>query len=77
MPVALLDVPELYLYVAHGTNTWDLPHMEEIWHKASLQFDTASYKAVFAELSRCFPLMPYLKAMRATAATAPSSRKRS
>lgn len=67
-PVALLDVPELYVYVAHGLNTWDSGHMGEIWNGASVQFEPSRYNAIFAELSQSLPLMPYLKATRAMAA---------
>ena len=67
-PVALLDLPELYVYIAHGANTWDDEHVNVIWNQAILQFGPTEYGTVFDELSRCYPLKAYLKAVRWTAA---------
>jgi hypothetical protein len=42
--VALLDAPELYIYVVHGGNTWPSPHFEEHWKHATARFVGDAYR---------------------------------
>jgi len=51
-----VDQPELYLYVAHGTNTWDRRHMGVIWESSSRRFVGKAYVNALSELSRCYPI---------------------
>jgi glycosyltransferase involved in cell wall biosynthesis len=76
--VAFLDMPELYVRVAHGSNTWDEAHMEGLWRNASARFTGSRYDTVLAELSRCHPINAYLEALdaRATVKTGESERDR-
>ena len=42
--IALLDLPELYTYCFHGSNTFDEPHFEKIWQMASFHFSDNEYE---------------------------------
>ncbi len=37
--VALLDLPELYVYLVHGSNTFDSAHFDAHWEAATLRFE--------------------------------------
>jgi hypothetical protein len=63
--VSYLDLPELYLYVAHGANTFDETHMRSILAHASFVFP--DYTNALAQLSRCFPLREYQAAIASLA----------
>jgi hypothetical protein len=58
-PVSYADLPELYLYVVHGTNTWDDQHMERIWRSATATFVDDRCDMALLELMRCYPLERY------------------
>ena len=53
--IALLDAPDLYVYVVHGDNTFGPAHFESHWVHAEERFEGASYtsklEALFAGLS--------------------------
>lgn len=57
--VALLELPELYIYVAHGANTWDAAHMEEMWQSATGRADLAAESPLYRLLEHSFPLAEY------------------
>ncbi|MBF0335490.1 MAG: glycosyltransferase [Alphaproteobacteria bacterium] len=54
--VALLDLPRLYVYVAHGANTFGPDHFEGHWPTATARFSDDRYDAVLEELERRLPL---------------------
>ena len=59
--IAVLDLPELYIYTIHGENTWSPHHMQEIWNSASINFDTQSkLSAKLKQLSRSYPYIKKL-----------------
>jgi hypothetical protein len=49
--VVVANLPELYVYVAHGTNTWNQEHFETIWQGASRQYEGSRYGQALAQLS--------------------------
>ena len=57
--IAVLDLPELYIYTIHGENTWSPHHMQGIWNSASISFDTQS--KLTAELKQLSRSYPYIK----------------
>ncbi len=58
-PAVYLDLPELYVYVAHGANTWDSEHMAKVWSRADIPFVGPRYRKAISELSRCVPIADY------------------
>lgn len=40
---ALLDAPELYTYIVHGSNTFDREHFEEHWRCATERFEGQAF----------------------------------
>ena len=66
--VSYLDLPELYLYVAHGANTCDDQHMQMVWKASSYVFP--DYTNVLGQLSRCFPIREYQKVLAVPAGAA-------
>jgi glycosyltransferase involved in cell wall biosynthesis len=74
--VIWLDLPELYVYVVHGRNTWDEVNMERSWEKASHREEGAASDTTLAQLSRIYPMTDYatlLAGIDAHAATAPAT----
>lgn len=61
--VALLDRPELYLYVCHAHNTFDAQHFEQHWQGASERFEGAHYRAMLAALARRMPMFSAVAAV--------------
>jgi hypothetical protein len=59
----LLELPELYLYVAHGRNLWDDANMEKNWDSATDRSEGVAAEAVLASLSRVFPVADYQAAL--------------
>jgi len=51
----LLDAPNLYLYVAHGANTFEAGHFDEHYAAASERFEGASYDEAIERFARQFP----------------------
>lgn len=62
-PFTLLNLPELYVYVVHGSNTWGESHMDTIWRKSTRRFEGPAYGEMFYLLSRCYPLGDYIEAL--------------
>jgi hypothetical protein len=58
----LLDLPELYVYVVHGTNTCTPAFLEGQWGEASERTEGAASQAVLARLGRVYPLAAYAAA---------------
>lgn len=56
---AHLDIPRLYIYVAHGANTWNDEHFEHHWKGTSQRYSGARYEAVIDELNKRLPLRAY------------------
>lgn len=56
--VAALDLPRLYTYVAHETNTFGSVHFEQHWAVASARFEGGRARAVLAELATRLPMAP-------------------
>jgi hypothetical protein len=61
----LVNAPELYVYIIHGSNTWDRAHAEKLW---SVTADRAESEQALAArlsaLSRVFPISEYVSAVR-------------
>ena len=69
-PFVLLDVPELYVYVAHGSNTWRDAHMERFWQRATRRFEGETCRRATSQLSGVYPLGEYLDGMAQTGVAA-------
>lgn len=48
--VALLDRPDLFVYVFHGANTFEAAHWDAHWRAAGERFDGEIYEPMLAEL---------------------------
>ncbi|MBP2314227.1 glycosyltransferase [Azospirillum soli] len=59
--VAHLDEPRLYLYVAHGRNTFGGDHFDAHWESAAHRWLGERYRAVLAELAKRLPLDAYAR----------------
>lgn len=71
--VAALDLPRLYTYVAHESNTFGLSHFEEHWTSATVRFEGERARAVLEEMASRLPMLQQPPAMPAVAANpAPS-----
>jgi glycosyltransferase involved in cell wall biosynthesis len=57
--VARIDMPRLYVYICHGTNTFTSDHFEPHWHQASAQWEQADCERLEQELDRRLPLLRY------------------
>lgn len=57
--VILIDAPELYVYVAHGNNTWPASHMEGIWKKSTERFEGTEADAMLSRLAHAYPIDAY------------------
>jgi mannosyltransferase OCH1-like enzyme/glycosyltransferase involved in cell wall biosynthesis len=55
--VAVLDLPRLYTYVVHGSNTFDEAHFEEQWAAASVRFPSDRNLALLREMGKRVPLL--------------------
>ena len=60
---AHLDIPRLYVYVAHGANTWSDEHFEEHWKVTGQRYSGTRYEAVVDELNKHLPLRAYEKTL--------------
>ena len=58
-PVVYVDQPELYLYVAHGKNTWEPEHMETMWRSSTDRFEGTDYNELLRRLISAYPIEPY------------------
>ncbi|MGQ9371117.1 glycosyltransferase [Azospirillum sp. ST 5-10] len=66
--VVHLDEPRLYLYVAHGRNTFPSSHFDEQWHAAEERWEGRRFQDVAVELGKRLPLAAYRQSL-ADAAT--------
>lgn len=60
--LALLEAPELYVYVRHGNNTFDEHHFFEIYNYSRLRWMGAAYEQQLGELAKSMPVGPYRNA---------------
>jgi len=65
--VVLLDEPRLYVYVAHGRNTFEAGHFEAHWQHADERFEGERFRALWAELAERMPLDAYARGRAAAA----------
>jgi hypothetical protein len=63
-PAVLLDVPALYVYVAHGSNTWTEEHLARLWIGSTSKVFGEAYREAVAALTAMFPVEDYLAALR-------------
>ncbi len=61
--VVLLDLPDLYLYVRHGRNTWDNQHTDRLWHFAAAKKEGAAAAEALRRLARAYPIAEYTAAL--------------
>jgi glycosyltransferase involved in cell wall biosynthesis len=57
--VARIDMPRLYLYVVHGTNTFEQEHFETHWHQATARWQGSELDRLLPELQRRMPIHVY------------------
>jgi glycosyltransferase involved in cell wall biosynthesis len=55
----LLAVPQLYMYVIHGRNTWDAAHAESIWEASVARTEGPDTAARLARFASAFPVREY------------------
>ncbi|MCX5943478.1 MAG: glycosyltransferase family A protein [Cyanobacteria bacterium] len=61
--MARIDMPRLYVYICHGTNTFSSEHFEPHWHQATARWDQGDYELIEQELDRRLPLLNYRKGL--------------
>ena len=61
--MARIDMPRLYVYICHGTNTFSSEHFEPHWHQATARWDQGDYELIEQELDRRLPLLHYRKGL--------------
>jgi hypothetical protein len=59
----MVELPELYVYVAHGRNLWDDANMEKNWMSATDRHQGPAADAILGRLSRAFPIGEYRSAL--------------
>ncbi|HVX99740.1 MAG TPA: glycosyltransferase [Pseudorhodoplanes sp.] len=59
----LLLLPQLYIYVFHGRNTWDTAHAEEIWAASLERTEGAETEARLERFATAFPVREYVAAL--------------
>jgi glycosyltransferase involved in cell wall biosynthesis len=57
--LAAIDMPQLYLYVVHGANTFDAAHFNAMFEAATERFTDEAYEAQLAEWGRHFAVENY------------------
>ncbi|NEP13073.1 MAG: glycosyltransferase [Symploca sp. SIO2C1] len=57
--VALLDQPQLYLYVVHQQNTFGDEHFEQHWQQASARYQGINYETMIQNLAERMPVNLY------------------
>jgi hypothetical protein len=57
--LALVDAPQLYLYVRHGANTFDEEHFARHWSMADARFEGADYADLLRDPAAAFPFGNY------------------
>ncbi len=63
--VAYLDRADLYVYISHGTNTWDEKHFDALWKHSDAQFSDHRVAELLAELGARMPIAAYREALLA------------
>lgn len=63
--LALVDAPNLYMYVRHGSNTFEEPHFDKQWELADTRYQGRAYRGMRDALSARFPLHGYAEALGA------------
>lgn len=58
-----LDLPRLYVYVAHGRNTFDAPHFDNFWQTCLLRWEGDQGRTRLRELEDELPLAAYARAL--------------
>ena len=58
-PPVLVNLPELYIYVVHGRNTWDESHMNNVWQLATNREEGSATEATLAALGQAYPIAEY------------------
>lgn len=67
--MAHLDAPRLYLYIAHGRNTFPPRHFAAHWNTATLQFPQASYNIVLREIGKRITVIAYREILNSISTT--------
>jgi glycosyltransferase involved in cell wall biosynthesis len=62
-PAVLIALPQLYMYVVHGRNTWDADHTEKIWEASAVRTEGAETPARLARFAAAFPVREYAAAL--------------
>jgi glycosyltransferase involved in cell wall biosynthesis len=62
-PVVIADLPELYLYISHGSNTWDAGYMDRQWNAATDRLENEAADLALATLPTAFPIADYRAAL--------------
>jgi glycosyltransferase involved in cell wall biosynthesis len=65
--LALVDAPELYLYVRHGANRFEAGHFEAHWQRATRRWIGSEYERELAALGERLPLGAHLAAAAGSA----------
>lgn len=58
--VALMDQPQLYVYIVHRQNTFDEEHFKPHWEYANVRFSKRKYKNLITTLDKVMPVTEYL-----------------
>lgn len=61
----LMNRPDLYCYIFHGTNTWPEKHFRMFLSRASEEFIGEAYERKLAEMAKDMPLPAYAEALAA------------
>lgn len=67
--IALMDVPELYVYAVHGKNTWESRHFDHFFSKATTRFEGGAYDRVLDQLNVHVPIRRYAERLQKGNAT--------
>lgn len=70
---AHLDIPRLYIYVAHGANTWSDEHFDAHWKATGQRYSGGRYEAIIDELNKHLPLRDYEKTLAEQSAPQPDT----
>jgi glycosyltransferase involved in cell wall biosynthesis len=57
--VALADIPALYVYVQHGTNTFGEAHFDRQWDLADTKYEGPAYTDMLQAMTACYPVNQY------------------
>lgn len=61
--IAMLDLPQLYVYVIHHHNTFNETHFEQHWKHASARYERANYEEMVEKLAHSLPIVEYQRAL--------------